>query len=193
MLQGEKVTLRALKRDDLPRRWAFDNDPAFHLWISNDPWEPLSLERATAQFEASLGTAERDGPQFAIEADGKYIGHCLLYGFDHTAHTCELGIGIGDTQYQGRGYGREALRLLLDYAFRLRNVSKVALTVSGDNERAIRAYRACGFVEEGRLRQHVWGSGGYLDLVCMGLLRGEWETQGQSDDKQHSKRFDTHH
>lgn len=177
MLQGEKVTLRALARADLERRWAFDNDPAFHLWISNDPWEPLGLDRATAHFEASQASAERDGPQFAIEADGKYIGHCLLYGFDHTAHTCQLGIGIGDSVYQGRGYGREALRLLLAYAFRLRNMYKVGLTVSGDNERAMRAYRACGFVEEGRLRQHAWGNGGYLDLVCMGLFRSDWEAQ----------------
>lgn len=176
MLQGTKVLLRAFRREDLQRRWEFDNNPAFHLLIHDDPWEPVSLERATARFEASLGDAEHDGPHFAIEADGKYIGHCLLYGFDHTAHTCMLGIGIGDSDYQGRGYGREALRLLLDYAFRLRNVRKVSLTVSGDNERAIRAYRACGFVEEGRLRQHVWGKGAYLDIVCMGLLRREWET-----------------
>ncbi len=174
MLQGERVVLRALARDDLQRRWEFANNPRFHLLIHDEPWEPISLERATARFEANLGEEERDGPQFAIEADGKYIGHCLLYSFDHTAHTCMLGIGIGDPEYQGRGYGREALRLLLDYAFRLRNLHKVSLTVSGDNERAIRAYRACGFVEEGRLRQHVWGNGAYLDIVCMGLLRSEW-------------------
>jgi RimJ/RimL family protein N-acetyltransferase len=176
MLRGEKVLLRALKREDLQRRTEFDNDPNFHLLIHDEPWEPLSLERAEEQFEAGLGGDERNGPQFAIEADGKYIGHCLLYQFDHTAHTCMLGIGIGDADYQGRGFGRDALRLLLEYAFRLRNLHKVSLTVSGDNERAIRAYRACGFVEEGRLRQHVWGSGGYLDLVCMGLLCSEWET-----------------
>ncbi|HEU5369639.1 MAG TPA: GNAT family protein [Ktedonobacterales bacterium] len=175
MLRGEQVVLRALTREDLQRQWEFANDPAFHLLIHDEPWEPLSLARATARFEASLGAAERDGPHFAIEADGKYIGHCLLYQFDHTAHTCMLGIGIGDSAYQGRGYGREALRLLLDYAFRRRNLHKVSLTVSGDNERAIRAYRACGFVEEGCLRQHVWGNGVYLDLVCMGLLRSEWE------------------
>lgn len=181
MLRGEKVVLRALKREDLQRRWEFDNDPQFHLLIHDEPWEPLSLVRAKAQFEASLGNAERDGPHFAVEADGKYIGHCLLYGFDHTAHTCMLGIGIGDSTYQGRGYGREALRLLLDYAFRLRNIHKVSLTVSGDNERAIRAYRACGFIEEGRLRQHIWGNGTYLDLVSMGLLRSEWETHEKND------------
>ncbi len=63
---------------------------------------------------------------------------------------------------------------MLDYAFRLRNMRRVFLTVNDNNERAIRAYRACGFVEEGRLREHVWSNGAYIDLVYMGVLRAEW-------------------
>jgi RimJ/RimL family protein N-acetyltransferase len=55
---------------------------------------------------------------------------------------------------------------------------RVYLTVNGTNERAMRAYRACGFVEEGRLRQHVWSDGAYIDLVYMGILREEWEQGG---------------
>ena len=42
------------------------------------------------------------------------------------------------------------------------------------NERAIRCYRACGFVEEGRLRQHDYSDGAYVDVVAMGILRDEW-------------------
>jgi RimJ/RimL family protein N-acetyltransferase len=53
----------------------------------------------------------------------------------------------------------------------------VWLSVHGSNERAIRAYRACGFVEEGRLRQHVWSDGQYDDLVQMGILRDEWQAR----------------
>ena len=69
------------------------------------------------------------------------------------------------------------MRLLLDYAFRLRNFRKVWLWVHGDNERAIRAYRACGFVEEGRLRDHVYSNGRYVDAVYFGVLRHEWEAR----------------
>jgi RimJ/RimL family protein N-acetyltransferase len=64
---------------------------------------------------------------------------------------------------------------LLEYAFRLRNVQKVWLTVNSDNERALRSYERCGFVEEGRLRKQVWNNGRYIDLVYMGVLREEWE------------------
>jgi RimJ/RimL family protein N-acetyltransferase len=127
-----------------------------------------------AEFDQDAAKGGRDGAQFAIEADGIFIGQCALFRFDETAATCELGITIGDKAYWGRGYGRESIRLLLDYAFRLRNFRKVWLRVQGNNERAMRAYRACGFVEEGRLRQHVFSSGQYHDQIYMGILREEW-------------------
>jgi RimJ/RimL family protein N-acetyltransferase len=174
MLRGEKVTLRAPKREDLPRIAEFRNDVEFELLSGGDPWWPVPNEVIEAEFSQRRSADDR--PWFAIEADGKYIGGCGLFHFDWTARTCELGIGIGDAAYRGRGYGQDALRVLLAYAFRLRNLRKVWLGVNADNERAVRCYHACGFVEEGRLRQHVWANGQYGDFVVMGLLRDEWET-----------------
>ncbi len=179
MLRGEKVVLRAIRREDLQRQWAFNNDVAFEVRGGGDPWEPQSFERLHAHFEQTLSKGERDGASFAIEADGTYIGSCALFRFDGTAHTAELGIGIGDLAYQGRGDGRDAVRVLLDDAFRLCNLRKVWLTVNGDNARAIHAYAAYGFVEEGRLRAQVWSDGHYVDLVYMGLLADEWPTSGR--------------
>ncbi len=175
MLHGKKVTLRSIRREDLQRQSEFNNDVEFELLGGGDPWEPQSLQRLEAQFDAELEKGDRDGPSFAIEVDGRYIGNCGLFHFDDTAGTCELGIGIGDKAYWGQGCGRDAVRVLLEYAFRLRNLRKVWLTVNGNNVRAIRAYAACGFVEEGRLRRQVWSNGEYIDLISMGQLREEWE------------------
>jgi RimJ/RimL family protein N-acetyltransferase len=172
VLKGERVLLRARTRDDLPRQLAMDNDVDLALLSDDRPPLPVSMERLEMEFERQM--KEPNVAWFAIEADGKFIGRCGLHDFDATHHTCTLGITIGDREYQGRGYGREAIGLLLDYAFRLRNVQKVWLTTGGNNERAIRCYRACGFVEEGRLRRHEWSGGEYLDLVYMGILREEW-------------------
>lgn len=179
MLQGKRVLLRAMRRDDLPRQCAFNNSLEVELAGGGDPPIPQSLERLEAEFDAEVSKGGRDGTSFAIEADGLYIGSCALFNFNEAAQTCELGIGIGDPQYQGKGYGREAIALLLDYAFRLRNVRKVYLTVNGNNERAQRAYRACGFAEEGRWRQHVWSAGQYVDLVCMGVFAEAWRAREQ--------------
>lgn len=175
MLYGEKVVLRAVAREDLVRLCQFNNDVEVELAGGGDPPIPQSLARALADYDADAGKGGRDGAGFAIEADGQFIGQCALFHFDYTAQTCELGITIGDKNYWGRGYGRDAVRVLLDYAFRLRNLRRVHLTVNGNNARALGAYRACGFVEEGRLRAHIWNAGEYVDLVHMGLLRSEWQ------------------
>lgn len=92
--------------------------------------------------------------------------------------TSELGITIGDPAYWNRGIGRECVVLLLDYAIRLLNIRKVWLRVWANNERGIRCYRACGFIEDGRLREHVWSNGEYTDLVYMGVLRKQWHAGG---------------
>lgn len=174
MLRGERVTLRAIEREDLPRLWSFNNDLAVELAGGGDPPMPQSLARLQADYDREAGKGGRDDATFAIEVEGQMIGQCALFGFNSTDRTAELGITIGDREYWGRGYGREVVTLLLDYAFRLRNWRKVWLRVWGNNERAIRAYRACGFVEEGRLRAQVWSAGDYVDLVLMGVLRDEW-------------------
>jgi RimJ/RimL family protein N-acetyltransferase len=174
MLRGEKVKLRAVSRGDLPRLLDFYNDVEVELAGGGDPPRPTTLERLHRDFDREAAKPPRDKSDFAIEADGNLIGHCGLFNIDETARHCELGISIGDKDYWGRGYGREAVSLLLDYAFRLRNLRRVWLEVHASNERAIRAYSSCGFVEEGRMREHIWLDGRYLDNVLMGILRDEW-------------------
>jgi RimJ/RimL family protein N-acetyltransferase len=174
MLQGERVRLRGITREDLPRLWAFNNDLAVELAGGGDPPLPQSLARLQAEFDQQAAKGGRDEPCFAIEVEGKCIGACCLFNPNATNQTCEVGIAIGDKDYWGRGFGREALRLLVTHAFRYLNYRKVWLRVHAANTRAIRAYRACGFVEEGRQRAQVWSNGAYDDLLLMGLLRQEW-------------------
>ena len=178
MLRGERVTLRATTREDLTSLARFENDLVFVLAGGGDPPEPVPLERLQRDFDKEISDPPSEKVEFAIEADGRYIGRCGLYSIDRTARHAELGIGIGDREYWGRGYGREAVGLLLDYAFRLRNLRRVWLEVHADNERGIRAYKSCDFVEEGRMREHVWLGGRYVDNVIMGILREEWGTDG---------------
>jgi RimJ/RimL family protein N-acetyltransferase len=176
MLTGHKTLLRALTREDLPRLCQFNNAVEVEVAGGGDPPRPQSLARLEAEYEANISKGGRDGTGFAIEADGDLIGQCALFEFDEVARTCSLGITIGDPQYWGRGYGTDAVRVLLDYGFRHLNLHRVWLAVNGSNARALGAYHKCGFVEEGRLRSHVWSDGQYVDLVYMGILRGEWET-----------------
>ncbi|MBZ0301970.1 MAG: GNAT family N-acetyltransferase [Anaerolineae bacterium] len=177
MFQGEKVILRPVRREDLPLLNQFNNDVEVELAGGGDPPMPQPLPMLEAEYEQSWSKGGRDSANFVIEADGKCIGGCALFQFEATAQVCELGITIGDKEYWGQGYGRDAVRTLVHYGFQYRNLHKVFLRVHARNQRAIRAYRAVGFVEEGRLRAQVWSNGAYDDLIVMGMLREEWAAQ----------------
>jgi RimJ/RimL family protein N-acetyltransferase len=179
MLKSERVILRGVRREDLPKIWEYNNDLAVELAGGGDPPIPQSLDRLIAEYDQNISAGGRDGTFFAIEADSKLIGQCGLFGLNEykgVAGVCELGIGIGDKSYWGKGYGREAIALLLDYGFLYWNLHRVWLKTNSANERAIRCYKACGFIEEGRLRLHEWHNGKYVDTVYMGILREEWES-----------------
>lgn len=171
MIAGERVTLRAVEREDIPFLHAAHNDIEVELAGGGDPPYPQSLARAYAEFDSQSGQGGRDGSSFAIEADGRIIGTCALFNRDDIARTAELGITIGDKAYWGRGYGSEAIALLVGYGHEKLNLRRIWLRVHGRNERAIRAYAAAGFIEEGRQRDHVWSDGAYDDLVLMAHTR----------------------
>lgn len=175
MLVGAKVTLRSLERNDLPRLHEFKGDVGLHVLADDEPWEPRPFPTLEAFYDEQIKKEPGTTAWFAIEADGKLIGDCGVWNFDNTARSASIGIAIGDREYWGRGYGREAVGLLLDYAFVHRNLNRVWLSVNASNERAVRAYEACGFTEEGRLREHGYSEGRLVTVVMMGVLRREWE------------------
>ncbi len=180
MLTGDRVTLRALNSEDYPALVRAYNDVELELLGGGRPPRPVTLPMVAEMFDEAVKAS--DAFTFAIEADAQLIGTCGLHSVNRVDRTAEIGIGIVNRDYHGRGYGREAMRLLLDFAFRLQNLRRVWLEVHGSNERAIRSYRASGFVEEGRLREHVWSAGRYDDLIQMGLLRRE-----DREDREHRR------
>jgi len=184
MLKGDKVILRPMRREYLEKYFEYRNDVELQILAGAEPPMPMEYERLDALFEAHLDRPQPEISWFGIEVQGgKFIGQCLLHNFDYTARTCELGITIGDRDYVGRGYGRDVVTLLVKYAFRLRNMEKVWLTVVASNERALKAFRASGFEEEGRLKRHVWLDGRYDDLVYMGVLREPAASREQPGDE----------
>jgi RimJ/RimL family protein N-acetyltransferase len=172
MLKGERVLLRPMKLEDAARQHQFDQDVSLYGMDSDTPH--VRTQANTQDFIESRLKGDPDYAAFAIEVEGIYIGHCALYHLQDRNRNAELGITIGDPAYWGQGYGRETVKLLLRYAFHYLNVRRVELTTNAKNERAIRSYLACGFVEEGRPRKVVWIEGEYTDLVNMSILRDEW-------------------
>ena len=107
--------------------------------------------------------------------DDKLIGSVGLERIEHVHRTATLGIFIGDKEYLSKGYGTEAIRLLIDYGFNYLNLHSIKLTVFEFNERAIRCYKKCGFKETGRHRENRFINGKYYDTISMDILENEFK------------------
>jgi diamine N-acetyltransferase len=173
---GEKVRLRPIERDDLPRfvEWFTDPEVRRHLLV----YLPFSLAQEERWFEDLQGRLERQEMLvLAIETtEGVHIGNLGLHAIDWKNRNAELGILIGEKAYWNQGYGTDAIRTLLGLAFREMNLHRIFLRVDADNARGIRCYEKVGFQQDGTLRDAVFKEGRYLDQYVMSILRAEFET-----------------
>jgi len=178
MILGEKVRLRPVEREDLPRyvRWFGDPEVRRHLVI----YLPFSLAQEERWYEGLQERLARgDDVVLAIEtSEGEHIGSIGLHTINWKDRNAELGIVIGEKAYWGRGYGTDAIRVLLRVAFEEMNLHRVYLRVDADNTRGIRCYEKCGFREEGTLRDAIFREGRYHDQLVMSILRPEFGSPG---------------
>jgi RimJ/RimL family protein N-acetyltransferase len=170
VLTGDRVVLRPLRPSDVEPLWRTRLDPVTWAQTTEAPLVPETLEEAQARYAgpSAAGTA-----QFAVEVDGVLAGRAGLFGVDELARHGEVGLTLLP-EHRGQGLGQDVLRVLLGYAFRSRNLRRVRLQSLASNERALGAYRAVGFAEEGRLREHAWVEGAYEDIVLLAVLRADW-------------------
>lgn len=167
-----QVKLRPHTEADLPRYVAWLNDPEVTQFTQVEG--PLTLEDERAWFER-ISAPDCPTRNWAIEADGRHVGNCALH-IDESGQKAGFGILIGDKNQWGRGYGTAALREVLRIGFEEMDLQRVHLTALARNTRGIRCYQKCGFRHEGLRRRHFLKRGKWEDVVCMGILREEWET-----------------
>jgi len=173
MLEGTLVNLRAPEMDDLDRNTRWINDREVTRFLSMRYEISRAAEESWLR-ELCSKPMTYDRVFFAIETkDGHHIGNINLFSAQPEERKCELGIMIGEKACWSQGYGTDALRTLLRFAFDEMNMNRVQLHVFAFNERAQAAYRKAGFVEEGRRREAIFTEGAYHDTVVMSALRDE--------------------
>jgi len=179
-LLGRQVMLREYRESDFTaiRAWVNDQEPTQYLSPIFD--RPHTEQMTRAFFDQVMGNTIQ-GYAFIIarREDESYLGQCDLRVGSDGSRQAELAIVIPDPENRGRGYGRQAMTILLDFGFGTVNLHKIHLKVFTRNERAIALYRSLGFVEEGILRHEVYRHGEYLDQMVMSLLEDEW--RGRAD------------
>ena len=179
ILIAKAVLLRPVKLDDLPLFLKWFNDPQITRWLSWRDETPLT-EGFELRWIVEL-PSKKDWIVFVIEARvGKAtipIGICSLHDIDFKNQHAGLGVTIGEKEYQDKGYGTEAARLLIDYAFRKLNLNRLESIVLAYNNRSIRVLTKLGYKKEGCCRKCVLKNGKFEDVLIFGLLRHEYYTQ----------------
>lgn len=174
MYEGELVRFREIRDSDLEMAQSYINDPEVTRNLS-----PRIPYLATLKDEKTFFDGisfMKDTYNFAIEAKDtcKYIGGCGINEIDWKNSIATIGIMIGDKDYWSRGYGTDAMKLLIKFIFEQMNINKVKLNVYSFNERAIKCYLKTGFTQEGVLREELFRDGKYHDIIIMGILKNEY-------------------
>ena len=176
MFEGKYVRLTAVNKEidaELFATWNRDSDYVRLADIGPSCLYPVK------QIQDWMDESDENECNFIIEttADNKRIGSVGLDDLNWTARSAWVGIGIGDPHCRGKGYGTEAMNLILRYAFNELNLHRVQLGVFEINKSAIRSYEKCGFKNEGIEREFVCKEGKRWNVVSMGILQTEWQLE----------------
>ena len=121
-----------------------------------------------------LGPLTSKSYMIVEKKSGKSIGITSLVHIDYKNRNAECIIDIGDKESWGKGYGTEALKLLLDFGFLELNLHRVSLRVFSFNGRAIKLYEKLGFQQEGKSRESIFRNGRWHDIIHMSILQNEY-------------------
>lgn len=179
MFEGDKVRLRAYTREDLPETRSYVNEEGVGDLLRSDILFPFRPEDQEKWYESLDAKSDKEY-SFAIESreDGAFLGGCGVVEIRAKDRVGRIGMFLGK-EHIGKGYGIDALRVLVAFCFNEINLNKLKLDVFSFNERAVRCYEKAGFKREGVLRQDAYRYGRYHDVIVMGLLRSEWEPGNQ--------------
>jgi RimJ/RimL family protein N-acetyltransferase len=174
MIRGRRIYLVAVSMEFLDHYRKWINDPHVTDMLGQIRF-PMSELKEREWVQAQI---DGDGSQrnFTIlTKKGVPIGNIGFSRLNWHSRVGVLGIMIGEKSLWDKGYGAEAINLLLEFGFRTLGLHRVVLYVDSVNERAIACYKKCGFVVEGAQRKHEFYRGGYIEDLFMGILREDWE------------------
>ena len=176
-LSGKNIYLDTLSREDC-RKLYEDNE-----FDESCPAEKLVLgvaaERADEWYEEIQKFQGVQNVRLGIFLpEGTVIGDAALQDIDYKGRCCSVGIGIAKIENRSKGYGREAIRLIVGYGFRFLPIERITADTADINIPCQRALEKCGFKLEGRERKAMFLDGGWHDRLHYSILREEYDPCG---------------
>jgi len=180
MIEGTRVCLRSFELSDLDEIMKHWNKMELRNLVGSADRGPVArIEEEEWIRNTWKQRQERKAFFFAIETktDNKLIGGTSLFNIGWTSRSAKAGIAIHNPEYWGKGYGPEAMNLILSFAFGNLNLNRVELHTFDFNKRAQKCYLKVGFKEVGRRRKASFIDGEYHDDIIMDILKDEWITK----------------
>lgn len=177
MISGENLILSKIEKKDMDEIYLWFEDREFLKFYDYYPPVPQSRDQVDKTFEDYEKNEESQVFAVRLQKDGKIIG---VAGYDDIVKenkVATLFIGIGNNEQRGKGFGKEALKLLLGYGFESCGFHRIQLNVLEFNKSAIALYEKAGFIREGTYREFVLREGRRYDLHLYGMLKREWYEQ----------------
>ena len=181
--KGELVRLSAMDMEEMSKAFAcWGRDSEFKRLLDSGVARMSSSKSTQKWLEKELEEQSVNQHWFSIRKldDDMLLGDIDLYIYNWTGRDAFVGLGIGEREFWGKGYGTDVMKVILRYAFTEVNLNRVTLNVFEYNLRAIRSYEKAGFRHEGRIRQVLNKEGRRWDMPFMGILREEWMEQNES-------------
>ncbi|MGE5124379.1 MAG: GNAT family N-acetyltransferase [Acidobacteriaceae bacterium] len=181
LLRGEKVRLCTDDPEARAAKFArWNQDTEWLRLLDTDPPRMPSEKKWKEWLEKELDREMTHDVFFSIHTLDKdeLIGFIGLFDLFQQHGDALVAIALGERDYWGQGFGTDAMRVLLRYAFNELNLHRVGLIVFEYNLRAMRSYEKAGFIPEGRIRGAILREGRRWDWIYMGLLRDEWLANG---------------
>jgi RimJ/RimL family protein N-acetyltransferase len=177
LLRGKLVHLTAENPQVMALNFArWNQDTGWERLLDSDPPRLFSAKKWQEWLEKDLEKGESNEILWAIRKldDESLIGFIGLFNLYPQHGDTLVAIAVGERNHWSHGYGTDAMRVMLRYAFSELNLRRVGLIVFEYNPRAIRSYQKAGFVYEGRVRGAMLRDGQRWDYQYMGILRDEW-------------------
>jgi RimJ/RimL family protein N-acetyltransferase len=171
-LTGGRVYLRPFDKDDLPYIQKWSNDAELRRLTGEVA--PMSRAETEKFYKELLADKDRMWFVIALRRGDRVIGEAGLLRMFRPWRATDMTIIIGEKDAWGKGYGTEAGRLLLNYAFLRLGFHRVSIGVVGFNERALRFWESLGFKKEGVHRDGYYCNNEYSDFIMMSILEDEF-------------------
>jgi len=168
MIDGKNICLRSLTKKDFDKTFKWHNDLELKNLTLSHPF-PVTDVQEEEWYNSLLKDSSNKNVYFGIEdkSNKELVGIIFLSKINTIHQTCWLGVFLGEESARGKGFGKEAVSLIVDYAFTSLNLRKVSLEVVNTNKNAIIVYKKLGFDIEGKLKNYVWISNNFYDVLLM--------------------------